>query len=179
MRVITGTARGKRLKTLDGLDVRPTSDKVKEAIFSIIQFDLPESAVIDLFSGSGQLGIEALSRGAKSCVFVDMSRASIECTRENVLACGFSDKSKIVNSDGTDYLKRPGNYDIALLDPPYRQGLIMSALPLLSDHMNPGGIVVCEHEAGLDLPGEIGKLKKKKEYSYGKTVALTTYTAEG
>lgn len=180
MRVITGTARGKRLKTLDGLDVRPTSDKVKEAIFSIIQFDIPGAAVLDLFSGSGQLGIEALSRGAKSCVFVDKSRASVGCTRENIESCGFSDRSQIYTSGAEEFLSRQvkSEYDIALLDPPYRQGLIEKVLPLLDGKMATGGTVVCEHEAELILPERVGKLTKKKDYCYGKNVALTTYTVE-
>lgn len=178
MRVITGTARGKRLKTLEGLDVRPTSDKVKEAIFSIIQFDIPEARILDLFAGSGQLGIEALSRGAKSCVFVDKSRASINCVRENVENCGFAALSRIINADGVDYLRSAPEFDIALLDPPYHQRLVLDALPLLSEKISRGGIVICEHESGLELPERVGPLVKKKEYSYGKTVALTTYTTE-
>ena len=188
MRVITGSARGKRLRTLDGLEVRPTSDKVKEAVFSIIQFDVPGASVLDLFSGSGQLGIEALSRGAekayfidnsaKSCVFVDRSRQSVECSRENIESCGFTEQSKTVNADVLEFLKRPGEYDIILLDPPYRQGLIEKALPLLGERLAQGGIIVCEHEGELVLPEKIGSLVKKKDYSYGKNVALTTYRSE-
>ncbi len=176
IRVITGSARGKRLKTLDGLDVRPTSDKVKEAIFSIIQFDLPEASVLDLFAGSGQLGIEALSRGAKHCVFVDKSRASIAVIRENVMSCGFINESRILNMDSIDYLRsaKPG-IDIALLDPPYEQGLVEKALPLLEPKLSDRAIVVCEHESGLELPDVIGKLEKHRTYSYGKNIALTTY----
>lgn len=175
MRVITGTARGKKLRTLEGLEVRPTSDKVKEAIFSIIQFDIPEARVLDLFAGSGQLGIEALSRGAKECVFVDKSKASIGCIRENVESCGFSDRSRIYNADALDYLLRAGEFDIILIDPPYRNGLVESALERLEGRLSAGGTVVCEHEARLELPEEISGLIRKKEYAYGKTVALTTY----
>lgn len=178
MRVITGSARGKRLKTLEGLDVRPTSEKVKEAIFSIIQFDLPNARVLDLFAGSGQLGVEALSRGAKSCIFVDQSRASIGVVRENVEGCGFSDISRIVNMGALDFLRGCPEVDIALLDPPYSKGLILDALPLLESKIAANGWVICEHEGGLTLPEQVGKLKKKREYSYGKTVALTTYTVE-
>lgn len=175
MRVITGTARGKRLKTLEGLEVRPTSEKVKEAIFSIIQFDLPETRVLDLFAGSGQLGIEALSRGAKSCIFVDKSKSSIGVIRENVESCGFLPLSRIVNMGAIDFLKGCPEVDIALLDPPYSQGLILEALPLLESKIAANGWVICEHEGELELPETVGRLKKKREYSYGKTVALTTY----
>lgn len=179
MRVITGSARGKKLKTLEGLDVRPTSDKVKEAVFSIIQFEIPGARVLDLFAGSGQLGIEALSRGAKSCVFVDKSRASVNCVKENIDACGFGNVSRVVNSDALDFLCAPGEYDILLLDPPYHQGLLLDALLKIKGKVASGGTVVCEHEAGLEMPKEVSGLKKKKEYCYGKTAALTTYIMEG
>ena len=126
MRVITGSAKGRRLFTLEGDDVRPTTDKVKEAIFSIIHFDIDGSAVLDLFSGSGQLGIEALSRGAKHCTFVDMARESVKVTTENVKNTGFSEKASILNTDSIGYLKTCRlTFDIALLDPPYRKGLII------------------------------------------------------
>ena len=175
MRVITGSARGRRLKTLDGFDVRPTTDKVKEAIFSIVQFDIEGSTVLDLFSGSGQLGIEALSRGAKSCVFVDSSRASIDVTRENVTAAGFKDQSNVMNSDSIGYLKMCRNkFDLAFLDPPYSKGLIGQAMPLLCGHMSERGIVVCEHEKGLELPESFGEMFLHRSYKYGKT-EVTVY----
>lgn len=175
MRVITGSARGKKLKTLDGMDVRPTSDKVKEAIFSIIQFDVPSASVLDLFAGSGQLGIEALSRGASHCVFVDKSRDSIRVVRENVENTGFSKQARILNMDSIDYLKTAkSGLDIALLDPPYRQNLCLTALPLLCPKMNDGGIVVCEHEKETVLPDEVDEFKVMKRYRYG-NISLTTY----
>ncbi|MDD6990401.1 MAG: 16S rRNA (guanine(966)-N(2))-methyltransferase RsmD [Oscillospiraceae bacterium] len=175
MRVITGIARGRKLKTLEGEDVRPTTDMVKEAIFSIIQFDIEGSVILDLFCGSGQLGIEALSRGAKYCRFVDKSQASAECARENIAACGFKDDCGITVSDSLDFLRGVRmTFDIALLDPPYRNGLIEKAMPLLEGKMSDRGIVVCEHEKGLVLPDEYGKLKKSKTYRYGK-IEVTVY----
>ena len=175
MRVITGIARGRKLKTLEGEEVRPTTDMVKEAIFSIIQFDIEGSVILDLFCGSGQLGIEALSRGAKYCRFVDKSQASAECARENIAACGFKDDCGITVSDSLDFLRGVRmTFDIALLDPPYRNGLIEKAMPLLESKMSDRGIVVCEHEKGLVLPDEFGKLKKAKTYRYGK-VEVTVY----
>ena len=175
MRVITGSARGKKLKTLEGNDVRPTSDKVKEAIFSIIQFDVPGASVLDLFAGSGQLGIEALSRGASHCVFVDKSAASISVVKENVNGTGFVKSSRILNMDSIDYLKTAkSGLDIALLDPPYRMGLIEKALPLLCPKMNDGGIVVCEHESELTLPDAVEEFRALKRYKYG-NISLTTY----
>ncbi len=175
MRVITGTARGKKLQTLEGMDVRPTSDMVKEAIFSIIQFDVPGASVLDLFAGSGQLGIEALSRGASHCVFVDKSRESIGAVKANIDHCGFNSSSRILNMDSIEYLKvAKSGLDIALLDPPYRHGLIEKALPELEKKMNDGGIVVCEHEKELELAESWGRLKMRKRYRYGK-IALTVY----
>lgn len=175
MRVITGKARGRKLKDFEGRDIRPTTDMVKEAIFSIIQFDIEGSEVLDLFSGTGQLGIEALSRGAKFCRFVDKSKESAELTNENINLAGFRWESNVVNGDSLDFLRMARyTFDIALLDPPYNNGLIEQALPLLEPKMSQRGIVVCEHERGLELPDEVGRLKKSKTYNYGK-VAVTVY----
>ncbi len=170
MRVITGSARGRRLKTPEGMDVRPTAEKVKEALFSAVQFDIAGSAVLDLFSGTGQLGVEALSRGAATCVFVDSSRASVEVTRENVSAAGFKNSATVVTADSIDYLRMcRQTFDVAFLDPPYNKGMIEKAMPLLCGHMSGRGIVVCEHEKGLVLPESFDCLQKYKTYKYGKT----------
>ncbi len=175
MRVITGSARGRKLKTLEGEDVRPTTDMVKEAIFSIIQFDIEGTTVLDLFSGSGQLGIEALSRGAKYCRFVDKSAVSAACTKENLSACGFIRDSAVTVADSIDFVREVRmTFDIALLDPPYRSGLIEKAMPYLEGKMSDRGIVVCEHEKGLVLPESYGKLCKTKTYRYGK-IEVTVY----
>lgn len=170
MRVITGSARGRRLSAPAGMDVRPTSDKVKEAVFSVVQFDLPGSAVLDLFAGSGQLGIEALSRGADSCVFVDSSRVSAETARENIAAAGFKNEATVMNSDSEQYLRMcRQTFDITFVDPPYKKGLIERVMPLLCGHMSDRGAVLCEHEKGLILPENFGGLVKRKTYRYGKT----------
>lgn len=169
MRVITGIARGKKLITLDGLDVRPTTEMVKEAIFSSLHFDLPGASVLDLFAGSGQLGIEAVSRGAKHCVFVDKSKNSIDIIKKNIESCGFNSQSRVLNMDSIEYLSvAKTGIDIALLDPPYRQGLIQKALPLLDRIMSDNSIVVCEHEKELVLEENYGRLKKTKTKRYGK-----------
>lgn len=173
MRVITGEARGKKLIAPAGLNVRPTSDMVKEAVFSIIQFDVAAANVLDLFSGTGQLGIEALSRGAKSCVFVDQSSESIAVTRKNVELCGFLSRASILNMSAEAYLSsaRKG-INIALLDPPYGKGLIMLILPKLERILTSRAKVICEHESTLCLPDTVGGLKTVKRYRYGK-IALT------
>ena len=175
MRVITGTARGKKLKSLDGMTTRPTSDMVKEAMFSIIQFEVPSASILDLFAGSGQLGIEALSRGAKHCVFVEHDRDALAVVKQNLLDCKFVNDSRVVNMDSLEYLKvAKNNFDIAILDPPYNMGILEKALPILEPLMNENSVVICEHERELELPQSIGKLEQTKRYRYGKIV-LTVY----
>ena len=179
MRVITGIARGKRLKTLEGADVRPTTDRVKESIFSIIQFDIEGSNVLDLFCGSGQLGIEALSRGASHVAFVDKSKRSIEVTKENLTSTELMSKARIVNMDSIDFIKTTNStFDIAILDPPYNNGILEATLPLLEKLMNDNGIVLCEHEYKLELKEKIGRLKLFKTYKYGK-ISLSLYKIKG
>lgn len=178
MRVITGTARGRRLKTLEGMDVRPTTDKVKEAIFSAIQFEIEGADVLDLFAGSGQLGIEAMSRGAKSAVFVDKSKASVEVVRENLASTSLSEHTRVVNMDSLDMLRNTRQkFDIAFLDPPYNKGILEEVLPLLEKCMNENGKVICEHETGLKLPEKIGRMYLKKVYRYGK-INVSIYSME-
>lgn len=175
MRVITGTARGRKLKNFEGRDIRPTADMVKEAIFSVIQFDIEGSEVLDLFSGTGQLGIEALSRGAKYCRFVDKSRDSAALTAENIRCAGFKDDANVVVGDGIDFLRMTRyKFDIAFLDPPYNTDLIEQALPLLEPKLSPRGLAVCEHSRGHILPDIAGRLVKQKTYRYGKT-EVTVY----
>lgn len=174
MRVITGSARGRKLKTLEGDSVRPTTDKVKESIFNIIQFDVEGARVLDMFCGCGQLGIEALSRGAEFVVFTDISRASITVTEENLEATGFRSSAKTVLGNSLDYLDRTSErYDIALLDPPYRAGLMEDAIERVRLHIAEGGIIVCETAAEEVLPEELEGFTSRR-YKYGK-IALTVY----
>lgn len=175
MRVITGTARGRKLNTLEGLDVRPTTDQVKEAMFSIIQFEVEGAAVLDLFAGSGQLGIEALSRGARLAVFVEQSRKAQEVVRQNLLATKLAERSRVTAMDAIAYLQGcRDHFDIALLDPPYRSGLLEKALPLLAPKMTPGGVILCESALDEELPQKAGAFEIKKQYRYGK-IKLTAY----
>lgn len=175
MRVITGSARGMTLKTLEGESVRPTTDKVKEAVFSIIQFELEGRRVLDLFAGSGQLGIEALSRGAESAVFVDSDKKAIKVVKENLEKTRLSDKALVAQTDSVAFLKMTDRvFDIVFLDPPYSTGLLERALGALSDRVADGGTVVCEMPYGDVLPDEAGDLKKYRDYKYGKTV-VTVY----
>jgi len=175
MRVITGTARGRKLKTLPGREVRPTTDLVKESVFSIIQFEVEGAAFLDLFAGSGQVGIEALSRGARSCVFVDSARQAQDIVRDNLASSGLEQGSRIVPMDSLAYLAGcRESFDIAFLDPPYNQGLLPKALPLVAPRMAPGGVILCEHERGEQLPDEAGAFRVYRTYRYGKTM-VTVY----
>lgn len=175
MRVITGTARGRKLTALEGLEVRPTTDMVKEAMFSILQFEVEGSNVLDLFAGSGQLGIEALSRGARFCVFVDSSRDSQNVTRQNLQHTGLSGSARVAAMDYAAFLRSTKEvFDIALLDPPYDKGLVQEALPLLVDRMSPGGAILCETRVKEPLPEQVGDFRRKKTYRYGK-IMLTLY----
>lgn len=175
MRIITGSARGRKLKALSGEDIRPTSDRVKEAIFSIVQFQIEGRRVLDLFAGCGQLGLEALSRGAASAVFVDSSAKSLAVVRENIAACGFSDKSEAIHSDAAAYLSRcRTKFDIAFLDPPYGSKLLDTVLPLLAPCMNQGGTILCECDICQPLPEAAGDFVKDKIYRYGR-IAITRY----
>ena len=171
MRVVTGIARRRVLATVEGLDVRPTSQKVKEAVFSSIQFEVEGARVLDLFCGSGQMGIEALSRGAASCTFVDLDRRSIEVTKRNLTASGLFSLSRVVQMDYLSFLQGcRDRFDIVFLDPPYTQGMIQQALPLLAKHMNPAGVILCEHEEKDSLPEEAGEgFVRIKKYRYSRT----------
>lgn len=177
MRVITGSARGRKLKTLEGLEVRPTSDRVKEAVFSMVQFALEGATVLDLFAGCGQLGLEALSRGAKYAFFIDASKESCNITRENLQSTRLDKNARVANMDAADFLKSAKTkytFDLAFLDPPYETGMLMKVLPMLEPLMLPMGEVICEHELGLELPENIGGLTLAKRYSYGK-IAVSRY----
>lgn len=175
MRVITGLARGRRLLTLEGVDVRPTTDRVKEAIFSIIQFELEGRKVLDLFAGSGQLGIEALSRGAASATFVDQNKKSIEVIEENLKTTGLGKNTIVKNSDSVSFLSMTKDaFDIAFLDPPYDKGLIEKALPILCEKMAQGGCIICETGINEELPEEAGKFAIYRDYKYGK-IKITVY----
>ena len=175
MRVITGIARGRKLMEPEGIDIRPTTDNVKESIFNIIQFDIEGRKTLDLFAGTGQLGIEALSRGARFCVFVDSSRQAQDVVRDNLASTGFAGKARLAAMDSLGFLATAAEqFDIAFLDPPYNQGLLPKVLPLLAPKMTPGGVILCEHQKGEELPETAGEFKIYRTYRYGK-VMVTAY----
>ena len=178
MRVITGIAKGTRLRTLDGNDVRPTTDRVKEGIFSALQFGIEGRTFLDLFAGSGQMGIEAISRGAKKAVFVDSSKKSLQVVNENIEKCKFQDKSKVVNGSAVSFLKmNKEKFDIAFLDPPYKQGIVDKCLPLLLPMMSDDGVVICETSRDEELPEKLSGFYADRVRNYGKT-KITLYRRE-
>ena len=181
MRVISGLAKGVNLKTPDGLATRPTADRVKEAMFSIIQFDLPGARVLDLFGGTGQLGIEAISRGAKSAVFVDAQEAACRIIRENLKRTKFQENGRVVRSDYLSFLKTcQEKFDIILLDPPYAEVFLENSLKMITeiDILQTNGIIVAERPLEKELPGIYPGLNRSKDYKYGKTL-LTVFRKDG
>jgi len=177
MRVISGTARGRRLKDLPGMDTRPTTDKVKESMFNVIQFDIPGSRVLDLYGGSGQLTVEALSRGAASAVVLDMNPAAVKIIRENVQACGFGEQTKIMAMDARAFLAGcREKFDVIFLDPPYAGPLLEESLKTITaiDIVSENGIIVCESALDKELPELPEPYEKGREYRYGK-IKVTLY----
>ena len=164
MRVISGTARGRRLKELQGMETRPTTDRVKEALFNIVQFELPGRQVLDLFAGTGQLGIEALSRGAA-------------LVRENLKLTGLSQQARVVQGDSISFLMScREKFDVIFLDPPYLTGALEKAVETVSafDILREHGIMVCESPLEQELPALAAPYERGKEYRYGK-IKLTVY----
>ena len=177
MRVITGTARGRKLREPSGMEIRPTADSVKEAVFNIIQFDIEGRRVLDLFAGTGQLGIEALSRGAVECVFVDESREAVAIVKENLAKCRFT--AKVVQADSIGYLRGAGKFDIIFLDPPYDSDLLDKSLEIIQnvDILTEGGIIVCESRREKSLPELKPPYVSALTRNYGK-VRISVYKKE-
>ena len=175
MRVITGTARGRVLKTLEGDDVRPTTDRVKEAIFSIIQFEIEGRRVLDLFAGSGQLGIEALSRGAAFATFTDMSAESVDTVKKNLISTKLDRQSEVIRTEAVALLKsNRKKFDIIFMDPPYSKGILQNTLPYAVQNINDGGVIICEHPYGEEMPQTVGHFSVYRDYKYGK-IGITVY----
>ena len=179
MRVIAGKARSVPLLSRDGPDTRPTSDRVKEAVFNIIQFEVEGRRVLDLFGGSGQLAIEALSRGAAEAVIVDQSKESVSIIRQNLEKTKLADSAEVICADYMEYLNRAkGKFDLIFLDPPYREKFLENALKRISeiDILKSSGIIICERPADKALPDNYSGFSRAKDYRYGKT-GITVYRA--
>ena len=173
MRIITGSAKGKKLKTLEGEATRPTSERIKEAVFSAIQFDIEGRRVLDLFAGCGQLGLEALSRGAESAMFIDSEREAVEIVKENSRTVGFFDRCRYLVSDWRNYIRKASGrdkFDLVFIDPPYAMECCADAAVRLADGgmLQGGAIVVLESgEEEPDLSHD-GRFEVIKSTHYGK-----------
>ncbi|MBQ6076605.1 MAG: 16S rRNA (guanine(966)-N(2))-methyltransferase RsmD [Clostridia bacterium] len=174
VRIISGTARGRKIETREGMETRPTLDRVKEAIFGSVQFSVPYAEVLDLFSGSGNLGLEACSRGAKLAVLNDRDAQCTAIIRRNAETLGFSDRVRVLNLDyaaAIDRLRSEGaSFDLAFLDPPYREGISEDAVRRLfeSGLIKPDGLVILEHAADL-APQEIeGVYRVRRSKKFGR-----------
>jgi len=181
MRVITGSARGRRLLELEGLETRPTTGRVKEGVFSALQFGIEGRRVLDLFAGTGQMGIECLSRGAASAVFVDRRRDAFEAVKKNLALTGLADRARVVNGDSLEFLKGvKEQFDLIFLDPPYASGLLEEAVERLAgpgiDILAPCGIIVAEHPADRALRAP-ASCRILRSYRYGK-IAVTLLRRE-
>ena len=163
------------------MDTRPTTDKVKESLFNIIQFEIEGRRVLDLFGGTGQLGIEALSRGADHCTFVDMRKEAAALIRENLRLTGLSERSRVVQGDALSFLSSCGEkFDVILLDPPYHTELLEKSVERITefDILREHGIIVCESALDKVLPTLNAPYERGKEYRYGK-IKLTIYRKTG
>jgi len=181
MRVITGTARGKRLKELSGLETRPTTALVKESLFNIVQFDLEGRRILDLFGGTGQLGIEALSRGAAHVTFVELRKEAVRLIRDNLAATKLQDRATVLQGDALAFLSRcRERYDLIFLDPPYDSKLLDQSLESVVgfDILNEHGIIICESTAEKRMPVLPAPYEKGRDYRYGQ-IQLTAYSRQG
>ncbi|MEG0156799.1 MAG: 16S rRNA (guanine(966)-N(2))-methyltransferase RsmD [Anaerovoracaceae bacterium] len=173
MRIIAGDFKGRRLFTPADNSVRPTTDKVKEALFSIISPNIYDSVVCDLFAGTGNLGLEALSRGAKHCYFSDHAGESMKLIKENIAHCKAEEYATVIHGDfrrALDQIHEP--VDIFLLDPPYKNGILESAIEEISSKelLAEGGLIIAEHPKEETLPEELFGFRKQKEKRYGRVV---------
>lgn len=175
MRVIAGSARGKKLCSIEGRDIRPTLDRVKESVFNMIAFDLPGSSVLDLFCGTGALGIEALSRGAQSAVLVDESREALAVSEQNLNMTRLSARASLVLSDSIAFLNGTDQtFDIIFIDPPYQSDLYEKALFAILNRqvLKPGGLVVAEFDKRITPPFDVGAFQIHREKQYGRVKIL-------
>ena len=186
MRIITGSAKGKKLVSLEGEATRPTSERIKEAVFSSIQFDVEGRRVLDLFAGSGQMGLEALSRGAERATFIDLSREAMEVVKQNARITGFFDQSHFLVSDWRNYIRKASGreqYDLVFVDPPYAMECCADVAKYLAEKelIIPGAIVVLESgEEEIDLADpRLSGYRVIKSTHYGKKTFVNILFYEG
>ena len=184
MRVISGTAGGLKLTAPRGMTTRPTTDRVKEALFSILEHAgvIAGAKVLDLFAGSGSLGIEALSRGAATCTFIEKNRAALDALQTNITRTRYSQQATVLPQDALRAVERlagtGARFRLALIDPPYDSGIQTAIISYLSEHlMEPDGMIVAELSSRSSLPQQIGRCNRSDRRVYGDT-ALEFYIAE-
>ena len=173
MRIIAGDYKGRKLETPRDNDIRPTTDKVKEAMFSILIPYLEDAYCCDLFAGTGSLGLEALSRGARFCQFSDKEREAVSIIKTNIDKCNAKEYSRLLHGDYMKALKKlEEKVDVFFVDPPYKENLYIKCLTAIDtlDLLNDDGIIIVEHEKSESMPDNIGNLVKRKERNYGRTV---------
>lgn len=176
MRIISGQFKGRKLKTLDGMNTRPTADRVKESLFNILGSRVYDANVLDLFAGSGSLGLEALSRGAVNCVFVDSSKAAISIVEENIKLCRQEKNSRLINKDYMEALKLINEkFDIIFVDPPYSKGIELVVLDKAKNILAENGVMIVETDQTDIPPDEIDRLVKYDSRKYGRTI-ISFYT---
>jgi 16S rRNA (guanine(966)-N(2))-methyltransferase RsmD len=180
MRVVSGTCKGKSLKAVPGNTTRPTTDKVKEAIFNMIGPYFEGGIALDLFAGSGGLGIESLSRGLEKAIFIDRDHKAIQTIYENLNACQLENQAEVYRNDADRALKalikREVSFDYIFLDPPYKQQQLVNIMQKMDQYMlvHSGSRIVCEHSHEVELPASIGELMQVKHEEYG-IIAITIY----
>lgn len=180
MRVVSGSRKGQPLKAVPGMTTRPTTDKVKEAIFNMVGPYFEGGIALDLFAGSGGIGIEALSRGMEKCIFIDRDKKAIQTIHTNLKACRFESYAEVYKTDADRALKalvkRKLSFDFIMLDPPYKKQQLERILTFIDEHnlLTVDGVIICEHSDDVVLPVSIGQLEQMKVETYGQTV-ITIY----
>jgi len=180
MRVVSGVCKGRPLKAVPGNSTRPTTDKVKEALFNMIGPYFEGGIGLDLFAGSGGLGLEALSRGLEKVIFIDRDSKAIQTIHENIKSCKMEDRSEVYRNDADRALKalfkRSLRFDYIFLDPPYKKQQLVSLMEKINEQqlLNSGGTIVCEHSFDVELPPVVGGFTQVKHELYG-IIAITIY----
>lgn len=181
MRIVAGSLGGRRLETPKGGGIRPTADRVREALFSIIAGRVARSTVLDLFAGTGALGLEALSRGASQAIFVDQSQEAVRLVRSNIARCGVADRAAVIHASAEAALRQLTKlgrlFQLIFLDPPYAKGILDRVLPRVVPIADEGALVVAEHGAKELLPERLGPWRRIDERRYGDT-AISFYERE-
>jgi 16S rRNA (guanine(966)-N(2))-methyltransferase RsmD len=174
MRIIAGAFRGRRLQSPKDKEIRPTIDRVREAVFSIIAAQVQGARALDLFAGTGAMGLEALSRGASFCIFVDQGAQALRLIRENIELCGAQEKSRLIQGTVSSVIKRLGAenevFDLIFMDPPYGKGYLEEALELAESIAGGETLVIAEHHIKDESPQVSGIWQKDRERRYGDTL---------